>query len=136
MNGSYLRSIMALYELAIDCQLTEVEINTIYKLCVQKGYITEQCYICHKSTEGIFEVISATKGKKCYGVWVNGIELEPTHYITHFQRPLGMKKYYHFAVTDKEGSVIFDPIPNSKTIQFGTIKRIIGFYVKLEENDE
>jgi len=141
-DGSYFMVLLYLYQKYANLAFSPEQINRLHTKCVQEELITEDCFINFAKTPKIFGWFSAEGSRKVNGEWVTNLsdlsippeELgynSPTDYVLLFQRRMGMKKYYHFVVGNKNGKVLFDPIPHSKTVEYGTIKSYRLFKIKV-----
>lgn len=144
-EGCYYLSILAIYQLESKYVLSAEEINTIYEQSVKQGAMLEDCFINVGGGEMIYQITSELTGKvvKGYhvanfksGIWApkkDNWKHAPNHCIIQFHRDLGRKRYYHFVYGDFKGNVLFDPIPNSKTVQFGVINSSRLYWAEKEE---
>jgi hypothetical protein len=146
-DGCYFMSILALYQMESRVVLDPIDINEVYEEAIKCRAINENCYVYIDGFQKIFDLLNQRTptnlqieflaswkkdGANNVKVWQSqkSTDARPNYFISRYKRPLGMKTYHHFIVSDKNGNVVFDPIVNSKTVKYGSIKETIVFEVK------
>ena len=88
------------------------EVNSLYELCVSKGYMGADCYISWDKFCNHLEVI------KFVGFGRVGTILKPEErIITQYYNP--RTKFKHFVATDNTGKIVYDPLFDSITVREG-----------------
>lgn len=132
-DGAYFMVLLYMYQKKAGICLTAHEHNDLYDICLEKEFIDEHCYIKYNKSKDIFKEASTIGKVSVSCSWltnVNSLTIDiteagleaPTDFVGLYERSMGMKKYYHVVCSDDTGKIIYDPIPNSKTVEFGKPK--------------
>jgi predicted membrane-bound dolichyl-phosphate-mannose-protein mannosyltransferase len=120
--GCYFLCLIRIFEKLARVELRVDQINQIYKLCRQLGYVGPEAYIVKGGIRGVSQIASAVAVENVY-MRLSDNQGMYNYLLAKYSRKLSSGKYNsHFVLMEGAEKPEYDPYPNSKTVREGSIK--------------